>query len=129
MSQTIPPQPLSRKKLIAPHRVLRTVLAVLAIAALASAVAWEALRVTAPPKLLVTSPLDNLLTSEHRITLEGQTAPGASLTVNGAPAAVSMSGSFKENIDLRAGANVITIVASKKFAKPNTIYRRVVVSE
>jgi hypothetical protein len=32
-------------------------------------------------------------------------------------------------MDLRTGANVITIVASKKFAKPNTLYRRVVVTE
>ena len=129
MSQTLPPQPLERRALIAPHRVMRLFLASAVILALASVVTWEVLRVTAPPKLVIVSPADNLLTAEHRVTLEGQAASGASVTVNGVPAAVSMAGSFKEVIDLRTGENVITIVASKKFAKPNTIYRRVVVTQ
>ncbi len=129
VSQTLPPQPIKRKDLLAPHRVIRLALAGIVVLTLGTVVTWEVLRVTAPPKLTIISPADNLLTSERRIVLEGEAPPGATVTVNGAPVAVSMAGSFKENIDLRAGANVITIVASKKFAKPNTIYRRVVVTE
>jgi hypothetical protein len=128
MSQTFPPQPVQRKDMLAPHRVVRAALACLIVLALGAVVTWEVLRVTAPPKLIIVSPVDNLLTTEHRITLEGEAAPGASVTVNGTLAAISMSGAFKENIDLRTGANVITINASKKFAKPNIIYRRVVVT-
>lgn len=129
MSQTFPPQPVGRKDLLAPHRVVRLVLAGLIVLVLGAVVTWEVLRVTAPPKLTVISPVDNLLTAEHRIILEGTAAPGAIVTVNGAPVTVSMTGSFKDHIDLRTGSNVITINASKKFAKPNIIYRRVVVSE
>ena len=129
MSQTFPPQPVRRKDLLAPHRVVRLGLAAIIFLALAAVATWEVIRVTAPPKLVIISPPDNFLTVDHRIVLEGEAAPGATVTINGALAAVSMNGSFKENIDLRAGANVITINASKKFAKPNIIYRRVVVSE
>jgi hypothetical protein len=129
MSQTIPPQPLSRTELVAPHRILRWIFIGAIMIAVAGLVTWEILRVTAPPNLVVASPSDNLLTASHRVTLEGQASPGASVTANGAIVPISLSGRFKEDLDLRTGANVITIIASKKFAKPNTIYRRVVVSE
>jgi hypothetical protein len=129
MSQTIPPQPIESKHLIAPHRIVRWAIAGLVLAALAAFVSWEVLRVTAPPDLVLASPADNLLTSSHRITLEGTAEKGAAVTANGASVPVSMDGRFKETMDLRTGSNVITIVASKKFAKPNIVYRRVVVTE
>ncbi len=129
MSQTLPPQPVGRKALVAPHKVMRLALAALVIVGVVAVVGWEILRITAPPKLTIISPADNLLTADHRVVLEGSVAPGAAVAVNGSPVSVSLAGSFKENIDLRTGANIITIVASKKFAKPNIIYRRVVVSE
>lgn len=129
MSQTIPPQPIRGKDLVAPHRIVRLALIGLALLAVSAFVLWEVLRVTAPPDLTLASPADNLLTSSHRITLEGNAEKGAAVTANGASVPISMDGHFKETMDLRTGANVITIVASKKFAKPNTIYRRVVVTE
>jgi len=129
MPQTFPPQPIERRRLLAPHRIMRLSLAAAVLLAISAMVVWEVFRVTAPPKLTIASPPDNLLTAEHRITLEGSAAAGAKVTVNGSTAAVSMDGSFKEIIDLRNGTNIITIVASKKFAKPNTVYRRVVVTE
>jgi len=129
MSQTLPPQPLKRTELVAPHRILRWVFIGFILFVVAGLVIWEVVRVTAPPELAVISPADNLLTSSHRVTLEGKAAPGASVTANGATLPISLNGRFKEDLDLRTGANVITIIASKKFAKPNTIYRRVVVSE
>lgn len=128
MSQTLPPQPVSRKAMIAPHRILRTALVVACLVVFAGAVVWEVMRVTAAPSLTVVSPADNLLTGSHRITLEGKAAPGAMVTANGSPVAVSTDGKFSEDMDLRTGENIITIVATKKFAKPNIIYRRVVVT-
>jgi len=129
MSQTYPPQPISRKAMIAPHRILRTALIIACLLIFAGAVVWEVLRVTEAPSLAVTSPVANLLTSSHRITLEGRVAPGAMLTANGADVPVTVDGRFKDEMDLRTGANVITIIATKKFAKPNIIYRRVVVTQ
>ncbi len=129
MSQTLPPQPVSGKDLIAPHKIVRRAVLALCLGALAIFIAWEVFRVTAPPALAVISPADNLLTSSHRIILEGTVEKGAAVTANGASVPVSMDGHFKEEMDLRTGSNVITIVASKKFAKPNTVYRMVVVTE
>ena len=128
MSQTIPPQPVSRKAMIAPHRILHMAIIAACLMIFAGIVAWEVLRVTAAPSLSVISPAANLLTASHRITLDGRAAPGATVTANGVAVPVSVDGSFKEDMDLRTGENVITIVATKKFAKPNIIYRRVVVT-
>jgi hypothetical protein len=114
--------------MIAPHRILQTSAIALGLIIFAGIVVWEVLRVTAAPFLSITSPIDNLLTASHQITLEGRAAPGSGVTANGVDVPVSMDGRFKEDMDLRTGANVITIVASKKFAKPNIIYRRVVVT-
>jgi hypothetical protein len=129
MSQTIPPQPVSRKSMIAPHRILRAAVVVACLLVFASIVAWEVLRVVSAPSLTVISPTANLLTGSHRITLEGRAESGAAVTANGVSVPISVDGSFKEDMDLRTGENLITIVATKKFAKPNIIYRRVVVTQ
>lgn len=114
--------------MLAPHRIVKIVAALFCVAVFAAIVIWEVLRVTAAPLLIVSTPSDNLLTASHRVVMEGRTEPGSTVTINGARVSTSLDGSFKEALDLRTGANVITIVASKKFAKPNTIYRRVVVT-
>ena len=128
MSQTIPPQPVTRREMLAPHRIVRLAIAAGCLFFFAGIVVWEVVRVTAAPLLIVEAPADRLSTGSHRITLIGRAAPGAAVSANGASIAVSTDGRFKEEMDLRTGENVITIVASKKFAKPNIIYRRVVVT-
>jgi len=129
MSQTIPPQPIRRTELVAPHKILRWIFIGLIMLVVAGLITWEVVRVTAPPSLTLVSPADNLLTPNHRVTLEGRVDPGVAVTANGAAVPISLDGRFREDLDLRTGSNVITIIASRKFAKPNTIYRRVVVAE
>jgi len=114
--------------MVAPHRIMRLAIIIACLAVFAGVVVWEVLRVTAAPSLTVISPTANLLTGSHRITLEGRAEASATVTANGADVPMTVDGSFKEDIDLRTGENVITIVATRKFAKPNIIYRRVVVT-
>jgi hypothetical protein len=127
--QMIPPQPVSSVSLISSHRVLKIIIAALILMAIGGAVIWEVLRVTAPPALTVSSPADNLLTDQTSVTLEGRAEIESTVTVNGSPISVAVDGAFKEELDLRTGLNIITISASKKFAMPNVIYRRVVVTK
>jgi hypothetical protein len=129
MSQTLPPQPIKTYRLFASRNAKRAFYIVLAIAALAAAIVWEVLRVTSPPILEVKSPTDNFLTNETTITVSGIAAADSTVVINDEPAATDLKGNFKETLDLRTGLNVITISASKKFAKPNIIYRRVVVTK
>jgi len=123
-----PPQPLPRSAFISPHRIMSVAAAALLIFGILGALVWEVLRVTTPPELTVSAPADNFLTTEHSVLLEGHAAPESVVTVNGAGIALGTDGTFKEPLDLRTGLNIITISASKKFAAPRVIYRRVVVS-
>ncbi len=101
---------------------------VLVVVVIIGGLVWEVVRVTAPPRLTVDSPADNLLTAEHRVELAGSATPESAVTVNGSPVSLSSDGSFHETLDLRTGLNIITVSASKKFAAPKVVYRRVVVS-
>ncbi len=123
-----PPRAIPRSAFIAPHRIIKTVLGALALVIVLGAILWEVLRVTTAPALTLVSPADNFLTNVHSVALMGHAAPSSTVTVNGAPIPLTRDGSFNETLDLRTGLNIITISATKKFAKPRIIYRRVVVS-
>ncbi len=84
---------------------------------------------TAPPLLIINNPPDNLLSNQATIVVSGRAAPNSTVVINDEFTATDLSGNFNETLDLRTGLNVITISASKRFAKPNVIYRRVVVAK
>jgi len=129
MSLSFPPQPIKNGSFFARHRAKSFIYAGVFAAILIAALVWEVVRVTAPPRLVVESPQDNFLTKETSIVVTGFAAKNAIITINNEPATPDTSGHFKENLDLRTGLNVITITASSRFAKPNIIYRRVVVTK
>jgi len=71
-----------------------------------------------PPILRLTRfPGDEV--SAARVTLGGQTEPGAGLTMNGAPVAVDAAGSFTFEVALAPGPNAIRLIATD--AAGNTV--------
>jgi len=129
MSHSFPPQPIKTNNLFASHRAKSVVyLGVFAVLVVA-AIVWEVMRVTAPPLLIINSPSDNLLTNQTSIVVSGRADRNSTVAINNEFAATDLDGNFDETLDLRTGLNVITISASKKFAKTNIIYRRVVVTK
>ena len=125
---TNPPQPLPQSAFVSTHRVLNVTIIVAIIMVIVGALGWEVLRVTTPPELVVSTPIDNLLTTEHSTVLEGRATPESIVTINDTSVSLNTDGTFRETLDLRTGLNIITISASKKFSKSHIIYRRVVVS-
>jgi hypothetical protein len=129
MSHSYPPQPIKTNHLFASRRAKSVVyIAVFSILIIA-AIVWEVLRVIAPPFLEVKNPPNNLLTKETSIIVSGRAERNSTVSINNEFTATDMDGNFNETMDLRTGLNVITISASKKFAKPLTIYRSVVVTK
>jgi Glucodextranase, domain B len=129
MSYSFPPQPIKTDRLFASHRAKSLVYIAIFFILIAAAIVWEVLRVIAPPFLEIKNPPDNLLTKETSVVVSGRAAPDSTVTINNEFTATDLNGNFDETLDLRTGLNVITISASKKFAKPNTIYRSVVVTK
>ena len=65
-----------------------------------------------PFLLVITQPEDQSILSSRTISLSGQTAAGAVLSVNGVGVAVEMNGAFSTMVTLEPGPNIIDIVAT-----------------
>jgi len=85
--------------------------------------------IVSPPELVVFAPQDGIQTQEARITVTGQAQEGARVNVNGVDVLLSQDGTFEIHVALERGLNVIAIESSKRYSKPATEYRRVVLEE
>jgi hypothetical protein len=129
VSHSFPPQPIKTNTLFASHRAKSVVYIAVFFLVIAAVIVWEVLRVIAPPFLEVNNPQNNLLTKETTIVVSGRAERNSTVSINNEFTATDLNGNFNETLDLRTGLNVITISASKRFAKPNIIYRGVVVTK
>ena len=99
----------------------------LALAALAvlGAIGARVLDVRTPPLLTISEPTNLLSTTSRIITIEGTTAPGASLTINGAPYAPDTNGAFSADVILLSGVNTIAIESRLRHSKPARVERTI----
>lgn len=79
-----------------------------------------------PPTLYIETPYDNLTSRDDRIVVIGKTFPSAEVRINGERVIKSHDGSFRQEIGLSEGANMILISASKKYSREERIVRNVV---
>lgn len=83
--------------------------------------------VLAPPLLTIQSPSEDWMTSEHRVTIAGKTAPESLVMMNGQEVAIDEQGQFNQELALSDGVNVIRIEARKDQGRANVIYRKILV--
>lgn len=79
-----------------------------------------------PPVLEITAPQANTTTSQD-ITVTGKSDSNATVTINDQPVAVATNGTFSKNITLFPGRATISIKATNRFGKINSIQRDIVV--
>lgn len=84
---------------------------------------------TIAPTLNVTSPVDNFVTNNNKVTVTGKTNDATSspvtIKVNGAAVTVDASGNFTTEVTLAEGENTITIVATDGAGKSTTVTKKV----
>jgi uncharacterized protein YfaP (DUF2135 family) len=68
--------------------------------------------VTEPPDIELVRPLDNEWTNEQMVTIEGNTRPGATLTINDQDVRVESDGHFKHQIIFDEGDNTLRLTAT-----------------
>ena len=61
--------------------------------------------------LTVTSPIDSATLSTNTVTVQGQTTPGATVTVNGNSDVADANGNFSIDVSLDNGPNAIDVIA------------------
>lgn len=89
-------------------------------------IGWQVVILTAPPKLTVTNPHDNVNIDGSSVSVEGKTDAGATLYINGVEIGIDQEGAFKEKISLQDGVNVIDVKAQNKMGKYNEVKNTVV---
>jgi len=109
-----------------PRIILNSTFAVLVLAVVVY-FSWSVYGSSQAPFLEISSPQDNFITKSLSILIEGKTEEGTDVDINGQSIINNSDGSFKQNIDLHEGINLLKITASKKHHKENTIYRQIMV--
>jgi len=87
---------------------------------------WEIGFLIKPPELEVNQPPTDITLKEEIFEIIGKTDPSAYLTVNGKEVYIDKEGSFKTEISLSEGLNIIKIEAKNRFGKTNQIIRRII---
>lgn len=87
---------------------------------------WQVKRIVEPPRLIIYSPIEGLITGDQNIFVQGETEKEASVFVNGREIKNGENGQFKEEISLSSGVNTLEIVVKKKHGKTTVETRHVV---
>jgi len=77
------------------------------------------------PTLVIWSPPDDLIIHTPLIAVEGQTEKETPLFINGVEIPITSDGTFKEEVGLQKGVNIIKIEAEKKYGGKSTIFKKV----
>lgn len=78
------------------------------------------------PPLVIESPADGERIDDPHVTVRGTTSPGASVTVNGAPAVVGDDGAFEYELNVPRGTTIIRIVSKRRHGSERADARRVI---
>lgn len=76
---------------------------------------------TTPPSLAITKPTMYSTTNSNICEVAGKTEVGATVQVAGVTVAVKADGTFSQNVMLKEGSNIITIVATDAVGNTRTI--------
>lgn len=87
---------------------------------------WQVRILTAPPKLTLVSPQDNINVDADSLYVEGKTDAGANLFINEVAVGVGEEGVFKEKISLQNGVNILKIRSENRLGKKSEVTRTIV---
>jgi len=108
-------------------RIIRNVLIGLIVVICFSYLGFLINKIVSPPALAIYSPVENLTTTDHTITVSGKTEPETGLIINGDVVLCDSNGNFSEQIELKNGINTITITAAKNYGRSRTVIRQIMV--
>ncbi len=86
---------------------------------------WQFYNFFRPPKLEIFFPADETIVYAPLLEVWGRTEKETPLYINGVEVIIAADGSFKEEIGLQKGTNIIKIEAVKKYGGRSTIFKEV----
>lgn len=120
-------QVVKSRHFIAAPKIIKNAIIILIALICFSYLGYRLGKVITPPVLSVYSPAENIITEKHNLQIAGSSENEASIIINGELVLSDKDGQFNKTINLKNGINTITITASKKYGRDNTIVRQVLV--
>lgn len=114
----------AKKNLVWPIKRLAWLLIITALIGYLGLEAW---RLFSPPPFSVLNPPSNIETQDLTIVVNGKTAPGSTVLLNGATVPVSENGNFSQAVTLQPGLNTLLFTARRTHSQPVIIQREVLV--
>lgn len=90
---------------------------------------FEIKTIAKSPILEIFEPTDATVVTNPLLLISGKSEKESRIKINGEPIMPNADGTFKEEVDLQRGLNIIKISASKKYSKENIIYRKIIFNE
>ncbi|MDP3043095.1 MAG: helix-turn-helix domain-containing protein [bacterium] len=84
-------------------------------------------KIVSPPNLSIYKPTENFITEKNSLQVIGKTEKEAQIIINGELILSNTAGDFNKTINLKNGINIITVTASNKYGRDNTIVKQVLV--
>ena len=120
-------QVVKARYLLAMLKIFKSILIFLIISVCFIYLGYRVNKIISPPLLVISQPAANLITNQTALRVAGRTEAEASLTINGQTVLFDKNGDFSQTIRLKNGINIITIIASKKHGRANTVIRQILV--
>ena len=120
-------QVVKARYLLAMPKIFKSILIFLIISVCFIYLGYRVNKIISPPLLVISQPAANLITNQTALRVAGRTEAEASLTINGQTVLFDKNGDFSQTIRLKNGINIITIIASKKHGRANTVIRQILV--
>ncbi len=95
------------------------------VVAVVSYMSWQVSVILEKPNLEISFPKEDITVSDSNLTVAGQVSLGDALSINNEPVYPEENGSFKKEIELLSGVNVLEIKAVSRFGEETKIIRRV----
>ena len=121
-----PRQRLRRFRLFVFSHVWKFSFLFIALATLFTYIGFQVHTIVTPPEVVLYSPTEGFTTTEPTIIVSGATLEASTITVNGNPTLPSESGTFRAEVTLERGLNVITIEGRKRYSRPHVIHRAII---
>jgi len=122
-----PTRAVASTEMVVTSRLIQNILLGLLGAGILGYLAYGAIAVVSPPKVTLLAPYDGMTTTDRSVLIEGRTEREATVMINGKLVNPDDSGKFRDTIDLQEGVNTISVAGTKKYSKPMTVTRRVIV--
>lgn len=108
-------------------KILKNAAIILTLFVCVAYLGYSLKNIFSPPKLIVMSPQEDIITENNYINIKGYTDPGADIIVNGEPILIDAEGFFDKKLSLKDGLNSVSIIAQKKYSRQNKQVKTIMV--